>query len=169
MSRGRTVGRHARIAVRSRLIKRLPQLRCYRRTNVQPSLDSRPQGNIASRWLPPPSQNIPYAQPQPSERFSLLANRTAATCARRSGISATLRHPPPISGLVPVGKGGRLGPDGRRRRQLRKVSTGSLRSRRTHTSRQKRTFTPSVMMHKYTSRTATYWAKPGLLSSRPAS
>ena len=52
MSRGRTVGRHARIAVRSRLIKRLPQLRCYRRTNVQPSLDSRPQGNIASRWLP---------------------------------------------------------------------------------------------------------------------
>ncbi len=34
--------------------------------------------------------------------------------------------------------------------------------------RQKRTFTPSLMMHKYTSRTTIYWAKPGPLSGRPA-
>ena len=41
--------------------------------------------------------------------------------------SATLRHPPPISGLVPVTRGS-PDPDGRRRRQLRRVSAGSPRS-----------------------------------------
>ena len=35
-------------------------------------------------------------------------------------------------------------------------------------SRQKRTFTPSLMMHKYTARTTTYWVKPELLSGCPA-
>ena len=35
-------------------------------------------------------------------------------------------------------------------------------------SRQKRIFTPSVTMYKYTSWTTIYWAKPGLLSGWPA-
>jgi hypothetical protein len=33
---------------------------------------------------------------------------------------------------------------------------------------QMRTFTPSLMMHKYTVQTTIYWVKPGLLSGRPA-
>lgn len=57
-------------------------------TNAQPSLDSRPQGNIASRQPPRSSQNIPYAQPQPSERFSLLAV-TRAGCQDKPTARAT--------------------------------------------------------------------------------